>query len=198
LLLFGYTPDKVKSDDQPQAYLDDDIFTDCFRDTLIPEIQARCVKDNYHGPAFLVMDNCTAHADDEFRQIYQGKNRISVFLPRHSSNQLQTLDSSIFSITQSCIARWNKLEEVYTNHSYSPRVLLCDNTWKHRGELLKGSISVTKQAETREIVCAAITQTARCLIHPMNLAEHRTEVDWAVVEEASVEGADERDPNQEE
>jgi hypothetical protein len=61
LLLFGYTPDKVKSYDQPQAYIDRDIFTDRFRDTFIPEIQVRRIKDNYHGPAFLVMNSCAAH-----------------------------------------------------------------------------------------------------------------------------------------
>jgi hypothetical protein len=86
LLLFGYTPDKVEIYDQPNAYIDRDIFTDWFRDTFIQELQVRRAKDNYQGPAVLLMDNCTAHDGNDFPPsalIQPAPNAGFVFLRGH-------------------------------------------------------------------------------------------------------------------
>jgi hypothetical protein len=193
LLLFGYTPDKVEIYDQPNAYIDRDIFIDWFRDTFIPEIQARRVKHNYDGPAFLVMDNCTAHEGEEFRQMCQESNIIAIFLPPHSSNQLQMLDLSIFGVTKRMIARVNKLEKVNVQTTHIHQILQGFYSAATPANIVasfrNAGVSLAIKAETRETICAITPQTARCLIHPMDLTEHRMETE---------EVAAERDPNQDE
>jgi hypothetical protein len=194
LLLLGYTPEKVEIYDQQKAYIDRDIFTDWFKDTFLVEVAARRQKYNYHGPAFLIMDNCTAHSGEAFDEMCAEHMIKPIFIPPHSSNQLQMLDLSIFGVTKRHIARVNKLERVniQTNHiheilqgfyaSATPANIVAS--------FRNGGVSLFMDVETRAILCKITPDTARCLIHPIASLEQAVEVDEAE------EGGMERDPNQ--
>jgi hypothetical protein len=112
LLLFGFTPEKVEIYSQTHSFIDIEIFNDWFRDSFIPELVARRQRFLYTGPAFLIVDNCTAHRGQDFDVLCQAHNVLPIWLPPHSSNQLQPLDLCIFGVTKRFLCRANKLEKV--------------------------------------------------------------------------------------
>jgi hypothetical protein len=88
------------------------MFDDWFRDIFIPELDARRQRFVYQGPAFLIIDNSTAHRGLEFDALCRDHMVVPIWLPPHSSNQLQMLDLCLFGITKKFLGRANKLEKV--------------------------------------------------------------------------------------
>jgi hypothetical protein len=60
LLLFGITPEKVEFYSQEKGYISMPIFDDWFQIVFIPELEKRREAYSYTGPAFLILDNCSA------------------------------------------------------------------------------------------------------------------------------------------
>jgi hypothetical protein len=114
----GLTPRKIAVMHQPKGFIDQDIFLFWARNHLVPDFQRRREELQYDGPAVLILDGCTAHAGAEFEQLCTDNKIICVFLPPHSSNQLQPLDLSLFGVTKKRLVQVNGLEshKVQTRH----------------------------------------------------------------------------------
>jgi hypothetical protein len=69
LLLHGYAPEKVESYSQGKGYVDQDIFEDWTKDTLVPELQRRRAAMGYPDPAILIFENCSAHEGLGFEKL---------------------------------------------------------------------------------------------------------------------------------
>jgi hypothetical protein len=110
--LMGYTSDKIEIYSQERSFIDIDIFEDWFKDTFIPDLLKRRSIYHYAGPAVLIMDNCTAHRGQVFQDLCRQHHVLVVFLPPHSSNQLQMLDLCIFGVTKRIIRRMNRVLDV--------------------------------------------------------------------------------------
>jgi hypothetical protein len=113
----GWTQDNCFIYSQRNSFIDIEIFSDWVKDTFVPELIERRRRWSYDGPAFLILDNCSAHRGDDFAAMCQDNRIVPVFLPPHASNQLQPLDLCIFGVTKKII-RFNKTEkhEIQTRH----------------------------------------------------------------------------------
>jgi hypothetical protein len=174
LALQGYTSEKVEIYSQSKSFVDRDIFLDWFQDTFVAEVNKRRTQYDYNGPAFLIMDNCTAHSGPTFETLCHDNKITPIFLPPHSSNQLQPLDVSVFGITKGYINRANKLEKnnVQTDHivrilkgfyaAASPPNII--ETFRNAG------ISLILDSEPDEEPRCLVTvtpETARCILEPI-------------------------------
>jgi hypothetical protein len=110
----GWTPEKLEVYSQRHSY----IFHDWCKDTLIPEVNARRAKYYYHGDAFLLLDNCSPHRDKEAMDLCLANKIKFIFLPPHSSHQLQCLDVSLFGLTKKNLSKYNQkgILNVQTHH----------------------------------------------------------------------------------
>jgi hypothetical protein len=110
----GLTEEKLDVYYQRKGYIDRDIFETWFKDTFTQEVIQRRKRYKYTGPAYLIMDNCSAHTSgDIFERLCQELCIIPVFIPPHSSHMLQMLDLSLFGITKRAIAQLNKRRKRY-------------------------------------------------------------------------------------
>jgi hypothetical protein len=167
ILIHGFTPEKVEIYSQANAYIDLGIFDDWFRDTFVPDLIARRERFSYHGPAFLIMDNCPAHRGEKFDQLCALHRIIPVWLPPHSSNQLQMLDLCIFGVTKRLIFKANKLEKVNLQSDHIIRIL--DGFMAAAvprnvvASFRNAGISVMLD-DDRVLRCKITPETARCLL----------------------------------
>jgi hypothetical protein len=67
--------------------------------------------------------NCTAHSSPAIEAVYAAHTILPLPLPPHSSNQLQTLDLSIFRITKRHILRMNKMENLNVQSKHIAQVV---------------------------------------------------------------------------
>lgn len=136
---YGLTEEKLDVYHQQKGYIDRDIFETWFRDTFAAEIVSRRKKYNYQGPAYLIMDNCSAHVHGElFENLCQELCIIPVFIPPHSSHLLQMLDLSLFGVTKRAISRLNKCRKRYVQ-------------MEHIADIVEGFL---KSASPRNIVAS--------------------------------------------
>jgi hypothetical protein len=174
LALHGYTREKVTIYSQSKSFIDADIFCDWMEETFVPEVIRRRAEHDYHGPAFLVLDNCTAHSGELFHGLCNEHNIVPVFLPPHSSNQLQPLDLCIFGLAKAYIGRVNKFEKVNVQTDHILRILKgfhnaasppnITATFRNAGISL---ILVSDEAEDPLCLCKITPETARCLLEPI-------------------------------
>jgi hypothetical protein len=122
LMLYGLTPEKVDVYHQKKGYIDKDIFFTWMTDTFVPELERRRMQFGY-GPACPIMDNCTSHTGEDIDAICQAHRINIIWLPPHSSNQLQMLDLSVFGITKRFIARANRMDPVYIQIEHIAKVV---------------------------------------------------------------------------
>jgi hypothetical protein len=123
LFLHGFTSGKVEISSQTKVYIDSDIFADWFRGIFIPVVAVRRKQYHFFGPAILIPDNCSEHRGPEFEHLCREHCFVVMWLPPHSSNQLQMLDLCLFCATKKLIARMNKLERVNVQTDHIVRVL---------------------------------------------------------------------------
>jgi hypothetical protein len=57
---------RSKTTNQDKFLLDRVIFQDWVNETFVPEVRRRMDRMNYHGCPYLMLDNCFAHAGEEF------------------------------------------------------------------------------------------------------------------------------------
>jgi hypothetical protein len=81
-----FTSEKVGIYAQKKSDIDHSIVYDWFEDTFLPELVVRRTQYDYHGSAFLIMDNCTAHTGDDFQAMCDAAEVVLIVLPPHSSN----------------------------------------------------------------------------------------------------------------
>jgi hypothetical protein len=175
LALQGYTSEKVEVYSQSKAFIDADIFTDWFQDTFVPEVNRRRTVHSYDGPAFLIMDNCTAHSGDLFQSLCHDNHIVPIFIPPHSSNQLQPLDVSTFGVAKAYISRVNKLEKVNIQTDHIVRILkgfhLAASPPNIIATFRNAGISITLDLGPNgepQCVVKVTPETARCVMQPLN------------------------------
>jgi hypothetical protein len=188
LVTIGLTAEKVELFHQAKAYIDQSIFHDWLDSTFVSEVERRRQDRQHKGPAFLMLDNCTAHTTTRFAQICQDHRIVPIFLPPHSFNQLQVLDLSLFGVTKRLIAHVNRMEGVtvqtmHVSDVVNAFIAACTpiNVVK---SLRNAGISLLSD-ETHEIICQITPETTRCVIDGEGLLE--------VIEVPDEE--EEKDPN---
>ena len=80
------------------GYINKPIFLRSIDDVFIPDVERR--REDLTMPlqqAFLVMDSCSAHLDDEVGQTLEDHNIYPIFIPAHGSHIFQPLDRSPFA-----------------------------------------------------------------------------------------------------
>jgi hypothetical protein len=162
-------PENVDIYSQGKGYVDQDIFEDWTKDTLVPELQRRTAAMGCPGPAILILDNCSAHKGLEFEKLCQDNNIKCVFLPPHASHLLQMLDLSIFGATTRLIARMNEnnFHDVQNNHI----VKILDSFISARApnkiveSFRLGGLSLLMEEGTRIIRCLVTPETARRVLY---------------------------------
>jgi hypothetical protein len=120
LALFGLTSEKVEFYSQENGYVATLIFADWMQRIFIPELMKRRGAYSYHGPAFLILDNCSVHTKADFTDLCSVNGIVPVFLPPHSSNQTQVLSLSIFGITKRLIGRVSRIDAANIQSSPLP------------------------------------------------------------------------------
>jgi hypothetical protein len=167
LLAYGFTPDKVTIYTQKKSFIDKAIFCDWFANTFLRELELRRERFGYYGPAFLIMDNCTAHEGDDFRAQCAAARVEIIFLPPHSSNQLQMLDLCVFGATKALIARTNTLEQCNVQTDHIVKILdgfeAAARTSVITASFRNAGISLVLEDKDRMNLCQITPQTARCV-----------------------------------
>jgi hypothetical protein len=118
LIEYGFTPEKLEIYSQGHAYIDKDIFYDWMKDTLVPDLQRRRVAHDYWGPAFLLLDSCSAHFGPDVTDISEANNLKLLYIPAHSSHFLQCLDVCVFGVAKRLIRKINRTEAVNVQTSH--------------------------------------------------------------------------------
>jgi hypothetical protein len=75
------------------------IFEDWLHDTFLPDLAARRERYSYDSPAFLILDNCTAHCAPRITDMCERNGMILLYLPPRSLHFLHCLDLSICGLT---------------------------------------------------------------------------------------------------
>ena len=98
LITEGWTPRKAIIEHSESGYINQHIFLRWINLVFIPDVERR--SEDLAMPlqqAYLVMDNCSAHLDDEVRRVLEEHNIFPVFIPAHGSHIFQPLDQSPFA-----------------------------------------------------------------------------------------------------
>jgi hypothetical protein len=111
LQLFGIRDSTCMIAYQENGFITQELFADWFSVLFLPEIQQRRECTGYEGPCILIMDGCSCHDGDIFLDLAMEENIIPLYIPPHSSNQLQPCDLCLFGLTKRQIIRINKLPE---------------------------------------------------------------------------------------
>ena len=102
LLVRGYTADKIMFETTEKGYMNTEVFIKWGRSCFIPEMQRRRQDFGYDGPIILLLDQFGCHCNDVFVAMCEEQNILCMFLPPHTSDQLQPCDLGLFGIQK----RW--------------------------------------------------------------------------------------------
>jgi hypothetical protein len=142
------------------------IFADWMPRIFIPELMKRRGAYSYHGPPFLILDNCSAHTNADFTDLCSLNVIVPVFLPPHSSNQSRVLDLSIFGITKGLIGRVNRIDPANVQSFHVAHVVCSFLSAANPANIIHSfrdaGISVVI-AEDR-LLCMVTPEPARCLL----------------------------------
>jgi hypothetical protein len=86
-------------------------------------VVARRERYSYDGPAFLILDNCTAHCGPRIIEMCERNGLVLLYLPVHSSHFLQCVDLSIFCLTKREISGINRMDDVNVQTSHIHQIL---------------------------------------------------------------------------
>ena len=101
-LLRGYTDDKILYAKSDKGYMTKKLFLRWGRLCLIPEMRLKRTIHGYDGPIVLLLDRFGCHCSDEFVSMCEEENIQCMFLPPHTSDQLQPCDLGLFAVQK----RW--------------------------------------------------------------------------------------------
>ena len=94
----GWTPTEVMFANTTSGYINQTVFNRWVTNVFIPDVEARREKFNMpEQQAFLVMDGCSAHKDEEVKRDLEAHNITVIFIPAHGSHLFQPLDRVAFS-----------------------------------------------------------------------------------------------------
>jgi transposase len=179
----GLTAEKLTIYSQSHSFINGNIFQDWFLNTFCPELERRRETYNYYGPACLILDGCTAHHGPNFTELCQEKLVQPIFLPPHSSNQLQPLDLCFFGLVKGYISRMNDLKRV--NFQSSNIVKVATGFYKSAdpcsivASFENGGISIVFDPEDSQTYCVVTRETCRCLMEPRTDQGQQLDLDTA-------------------
>jgi hypothetical protein len=163
VLEYGLTEEKLEVYSQKHAFIDRDIFFDWMKDTFAPALEIRRQIHHYAGPAYLLLDNCSAHFGPDISQLCTAHNVHLLFIPPHSSHFLQCLDVCIFGLTKRIISSLNRTEDVNIQTQHLIKMVngfLAAATPTNIIKSFKNAgISVTRNG--RSLACLATIATVR-------------------------------------
>ena len=102
LLLRGYTAYKIHYARSEKGFMNTELFTEWGRNTLLPEMRRRRADHDYDGPIVLLIDGFGCHHSDGFTSMCEEEGIVCVFLPPHTSDQLQACELGLFALQK----RW--------------------------------------------------------------------------------------------
>jgi hypothetical protein len=163
------TSEKLELYSQSHSFIDQSIFEDWFCDTFCVDLSRRREQQNYWGPSYLLLDNCSAHHGIRFSNLCNQHNIVPIFLPAHASNQVQPLDLCLFGVTKGQIIRVNNLECANIQSTHVVKVingfLSAANPNNIVSSFRNGGISVCLNPIDRKLYCKVTRETLRCVMH---------------------------------
>ena len=118
------SPDDVMLEESPTGFINTEIFCHWFDQVFIPYVQKKREYTEYDGPAVLIMDGFIAHhkcVEEQSRKNIIDELKIQVlFLPPHSSDQIQPLDLVTFNFQK----LWKKKCKFLPFYSYQTKQIL--------------------------------------------------------------------------
>ena len=136
------TPGSAMFESTPTGFVNTEIFCKWMDGEFLPSIQMKREKTGYTGKAILILDGFSAHykcIDDPTRKANIEKLNIDVvFIPPHSSNQVQPLDLLTFALQK----KWKREIKISKNFSYQSQ------------QIIKTYESVVRASSPRYIVAA--------------------------------------------
>lgn len=105
LLSAGYDEDTVLLAPNPSGFITTAIFEWYCSSVIVPYVYHKRDQLDYSGKAVLIMDGCACHKSRELEALFDQHGIVVVFLPPHSSDQVQALDLGIFGNHKSAQSR---------------------------------------------------------------------------------------------
>jgi hypothetical protein len=103
----GFTPNNVMIKSQENGFLNTEIFEEWIEECFVPAVAAERDRLDYWGDAVLLLDSCSPHCSDFVENICNEEGILVVFIPPHSSDQVQPLDLGIFGHMKQAAGRVN-------------------------------------------------------------------------------------------
>jgi hypothetical protein len=97
LYSLGLTPRKVLYAYQENGFITTELFDEYADEIRFPFIEETREEMQYDGAAIVILDGCSCHNGDGFLDGCTYHGVYPVFLPPHSSDQIQPLDLGIFA-----------------------------------------------------------------------------------------------------
>lgn len=116
------SPSDVMFRESKTGFINTEIFCDWFDNVFINHIIQKRNETGYQGNAVLLMDGFIAHHKcvEERQQILQANNIIVLFIPPHSSDQVQPLDLLIFNLQK----LWKSRISLEKSFSYQTKQII--------------------------------------------------------------------------
>ena len=102
LLDLGYNEQVVIYGRSETGFMNSELFLQWAERSFFPEIRQRRALLDYEGPALLIMDGFGVHTSSAFELLCEEENVVIVFIPPHTSDQLQPCDLGLFAV----LKRW--------------------------------------------------------------------------------------------
>jgi hypothetical protein len=142
---------------------------DRFKDTFILEVRLPRARTNYHGLTYLILDNCSAYAGEEFEVLCEGEVVCPVFIPPHSSHLVQPLDLSLFGLMKKSISKINTGAKCNVQTKHIVRIIAALQSaavWTNVVATFRAAgISLIDVLDGQKILyplCVVTTYTMRC------------------------------------
>ena len=118
------TPGAAIFETSPTGFVNTELFCKWMDHEFLPSIQKKREETGYQGKAILLLDGFSAHhkcvEDDERKKQIDQLNVKVIFLPPHSSNQIQPLDLVTFALQK----KWKRNIKVEKNFSYQSQQII--------------------------------------------------------------------------
>ena len=101
----GYTPNRTILCYQENGFITTTLFEKWADEVFFPEVYQRRELLSFFGWAILILDGCSSHTSDSFHDQCFEQGIIPLFIPPHSSDQIQPLDLGIFGIQKTGMGR---------------------------------------------------------------------------------------------
>ena len=139
LLKYGYpNAEDALVCSSSSGYITSDLFLEYVKKILIPEINARRIKNNrIWGNAVLIMDGARPHSNVEALNLLKINNITLQLLPPHSSHILQPLDKLIFSVWKREINKTKTKEDLKKSSKRFLNAMNAMNKSLHKWNILK-------------------------------------------------------------